>query len=94
MAVWDASERYLFVGDTAYEKAPILLPLEGNVVEYSQTLVKLQGLVSVWNEEAPQCVQMASGHITCSIDAQGFIAELTASLSEIKTGKAEALGQE
>ncbi|KAM5378088.1 hypothetical protein ACJZ2D_004546 [Fusarium nematophilum] len=50
LAVWDPSERYLFVGDTAYERAPILFPLEGNIVDYAQTLEKLKCLVGIWND--------------------------------------------
>src|ERR1700753_4008095 len=41
LAIWDASERVLFVGDTAYEWAPIIFPLEGSILLYKQKLSKL-----------------------------------------------------
>ena len=53
LAVWDPKERYLFVGDTAYDNGPILFPLEGNSTDYGHTLQKLQGLVGGWNREDP-----------------------------------------
>ena len=49
IAVWDSNERVLFVGDTAYEWAPILFPLEGSIPLYKEHLYKLRGLVRELN---------------------------------------------
>lgn len=49
LAVWDAQERVIFVGDTMYEWAHIFFPLEGNLRLYSNTLAKLRSLVAAWN---------------------------------------------
>jgi glyoxylase-like metal-dependent hydrolase (beta-lactamase superfamily II) len=49
LAVWDEKERVLFVGDSAYEWAPIIFPLEGSIPLYKETLNKLRGLVREFN---------------------------------------------
>ena len=51
VAVWDPQERYLFVGDTLYEWAPIIFPLEGSLFRFSESLGRLKTLVSGWNAE-------------------------------------------
>ncbi|KAM5349239.1 hypothetical protein ACJ41O_005746 [Fusarium nematophilum] len=77
LAIWDPQERFLFVGDTIYEWAPILFPPEGSITAYSETIGKLKNLVRGWNEEngateaqplAPR-VKMACGHNTRDVDA-------------------------
>lgn len=52
LAIWDPSERVLFVGDTAYEWAPIIFPLEGDIRQYADSLAKLRALVREWNAHA------------------------------------------
>jgi glyoxylase-like metal-dependent hydrolase (beta-lactamase superfamily II) len=49
LAIWDANEKVLFVGDTAYEWAPILFPLEGSIPLYKEKLYKLLSLVRELN---------------------------------------------
>jgi glyoxylase-like metal-dependent hydrolase (beta-lactamase superfamily II) len=49
LAIWDANEKVLFVGDTAYEWAPILFPLEGSIPLYKENLYKLLSLVRELN---------------------------------------------
>lgn len=51
LAIWDHKERFLFVGDSIYEWAAILFPLEGNVTTYSRTIGKMKKLVQGWNQE-------------------------------------------
>lgn len=52
LAVWDPQERVIFVGDTMYEWAPIVFPLEADLKLYSNTLGKLKSLVAAWNSGA------------------------------------------
>jgi len=49
LAVWDVNERVLFVGDSAYEWAPILFPLEGSIPLYKEKMYKLRNLVRELN---------------------------------------------
>jgi glyoxylase-like metal-dependent hydrolase (beta-lactamase superfamily II) len=52
LAIWDVEERVIFVGDTMYEWAHIIFPLEGDIRLYSETLEKLKALVRGWNATA------------------------------------------
>jgi glyoxylase-like metal-dependent hydrolase (beta-lactamase superfamily II) len=52
IAIWDSEERVIFVGDTMYEWAHIIFPLEGDIRLYSETLEKLKTLVRGWNATA------------------------------------------
>ncbi|EXL39665.1 hypothetical protein FOCG_17720 [Fusarium oxysporum f. sp. radicis-lycopersici 26381] len=53
IAIWDPIEKYLFVGDTAYERAPILFPPDGNVLDYAKTLDKMRRFIRNWNSPLP-----------------------------------------
>ncbi|KAF5010838.1 hypothetical protein FDECE_3011 [Fusarium decemcellulare] len=55
LAIWDAAERFLFVGDTLYEWAAILFPPpDGSLISYSISIAKLKALVDKWNQEPSQ----------------------------------------
>lgn len=50
LAIWDPHERFLFVGDTLYEWAPILFPSgAGDLASYSSTIFKLRDILRAWN---------------------------------------------
>lgn len=51
LAVWDGKERVLFVGDSAYEWAPIIFPVEGSVEAYKESLGKVLGFVREMNAD-------------------------------------------
>ncbi|KAL5609560.1 hypothetical protein FOVSG1_004241 [Fusarium oxysporum f. sp. vasinfectum] len=87
LAIWDAQERFLFVGDTVYEHAPILFPIEGNIKNYVATIKRLQGLVKGWNStESQSRVLMACGHLTCNADAGELLEEVRACLQQSLVG--------
>ncbi|EEY21458.1 conserved hypothetical protein [Verticillium alfalfae VaMs.102] len=99
IAIWDAKERVLFVGDTVYERAPILFPEGGSISEYRDTIDRLQQLVHGWNEEEKvNCgkVTIASGHITKSADAARLLAQTGSFVSKVLASEAsvEDLGIE
>lgn len=91
LALWDAAERTLFVGDSLYEWAPIIFPLEGNLQSYTATLIKLKSLIKDWNNASPSAdrVKMACGHNTSAADAEEFVTEVEAFLSKVKRGLVE-----
>ncbi|RSL89006.1 hypothetical protein CEP52_015048 [Fusarium oligoseptatum] len=84
LAIWDPQERFLFVGDSIYEWAAILFPLEGNVTAYSKTIGKMRKLVQGWNQESgitgsdalASRVRMACGHNTRNEDALELLEEV------------------
>lgn len=97
LAIWDPHERFLFVGDTMYEWAPIILPREGDLHKYTSTLYKLRDLIKTWNNNyddsaaspAGRRVRMACGHITSAVDAEEFIHEVETFLSKVRRGLVE-----
>lgn len=91
LAIWDPRERFVFVGDTMYEWAPIIFPLEGNLNSYTSTLFKLRDLISRWNDgaAAETRVKMACGHVTSSVDAEDFVREVEGFLSKVRRGLVE-----
>ncbi|KAJ3530580.1 hypothetical protein NM208_g9267 [Fusarium decemcellulare] len=93
LAIWDAAERFLFVGDTLYEWAAILLsPPDGSLISYNQSIAKLKVLVDKWNHEpyshelAPK-VKIACGHITCGGDAYDLLCDVDNTISDIAQGR-------
>jgi glyoxylase-like metal-dependent hydrolase (beta-lactamase superfamily II) len=87
LAVWDASERTLFVGDTLYEWAAISFPTEGNLKDYSTSIARLQKLVKGWNaDETLSRVKIACGHVTSAADAGEILAEVDTFLYHVVQG--------
>lgn len=91
LAIWDADERIIFVGDSLYEWAPIIFPLEGNLEDYAATLLKLQSLIKGWNNESTPTnrVKMACGHVTSAADAEEFLHEVERFFSKVRRGLVE-----
>lgn len=91
LAIWDPEERFLFVGDTLYEWAPIIFPPEGDLRKYTSTLYKLRDLTKSLNKGASpeRRVRMACGHVTSEADAEDFVCEVENFLSKVKRGLIE-----
>ncbi|KAH8893616.1 Metallo-hydrolase/oxidoreductase [Thozetella sp. PMI_491] len=94
IAIWDSEERVIFVGDTMYERVPIVFPVEGNIRLYSETLEKLKTYVRGWNAttytngdsgaaEKMTRVKMACGHSTCAADAEELIDDVDSMLYRV-----------
>jgi glyoxylase-like metal-dependent hydrolase (beta-lactamase superfamily II) len=52
VAIWDPEERFLYVGDTVYQHAPILFPEGASFLKYRDTVRRLRTLVHNWNTAA------------------------------------------
>lgn len=91
LAIWDVTERTIFVGDSLYEWADIIFPIDGNLHDYAATLSKLQALVKGWNQDAPTetRVKMACGHTTSGADAEEFLHEVERFFSKVRRGLVE-----
>jgi glyoxylase-like metal-dependent hydrolase (beta-lactamase superfamily II) len=87
LAVWDAAERTLYVGDTLYEGTAIVFPAQGNLKLYSESIGRLKELVKGWNADtALPRVKIACGHSTSSADAVEILDEVDAYLFEVVKG--------
>ncbi|KAH7367678.1 beta-lactamase-like protein [Plectosphaerella cucumerina] len=99
VAIWDPTERHLFVGDTCYEDAPILFPNGGNILQYGQSIQKLRGLVRGWDRydnlgtddraKLPHRVKIASGHNTRNADAEELLSKVDNFLAKVSSGEVE-----
>jgi glyoxylase-like metal-dependent hydrolase (beta-lactamase superfamily II) len=88
LAVWDAHERWLFVGDTLYERAPIVFPKEGDIVQYMGTLEKLRAFLADENKDSERKARVACGHETDAADGEEIVGAVIARFWEIMDGNA------
>lgn len=93
LAVWDAQERHLFVGDMLYLDAPILFLRGGSAVDYAQSLTKLRLLVKGWDSEAAQKAKISCGHITSGHSASTVLAGVDEFFQNIRDGKVPATSE-
>ncbi|KAL4247218.1 Ribonuclease Z/Hydroxyacylglutathione hydrolase-like protein [Abortiporus biennis] len=61
LAIWDESERMLYVGDTLYEWAHIIFPNEGSIVTWFQTIDSLITLVTPYDGANISCGHTTAG---------------------------------
>ncbi|KXJ90074.1 beta-lactamase-like protein [Microdochium bolleyi] len=91
IAIWDPAERVLFMGDTLYERIPIVFPFEGDIKAYFGTLDKVRALVEGWNaeagEDAARRVTMACGHATSAGDAVKLLDDVDSFLCRLLLGE-------
>ena len=82
LAWYDEQERWLFVGDTFYERfnadlkaeIPIIFPTEGNWVEVIASLEKMLDFVRGKNAECEKNrVKIGCGHITSEVDGEEIL---------------------
>ena len=89
MAIYDETERWLFVGDTCYQRAatmpwgqeqvvPIILPLQGNWRDFVASLHTLHEFVlqtedSLSDATVDVRIQLAAGHTTSARPAADFL---------------------
>jgi glyoxylase-like metal-dependent hydrolase (beta-lactamase superfamily II) len=95
LAVWDGDERVLFAGDSAYEWAPIIFPVEGDIEAYRESLKKMLLFVRGNNRkdgEERDCkrVSIACGHITKDADAEELLDEILEFLCMVERGEVES----
>lgn len=70
LSLWEADTRGLFVGDTVYEREPIIFPPQGNIVQWFATMDYLIQFVHEKNEEDVNSrVLLHAGHCTSGADA-------------------------
>ena len=72
IALWDAEELMLYVGDTVYEWEPIIFPAEGDITVWLSTIDEL--VATVMTSHAPENVQINCGHRTALRPALAVLA--------------------
>lgn len=95
LALWDESERMLYVGDTLYEWEPIIFPTEGDIIQWFSTMDYLISFVRSKEEtfklsptlSGRQSVMINSGHCTSMMPALEVLLEAKAFLQDVISGK-------
>lgn len=102
MAIFDEAERWLFVGDTCYQRSalmpwgedqvvPIVLPMQGNVKDFIASLHKLHDFATKEDQESNEAqIQLAAGHTTSQRPAAKFLRNVILFCGDISLGKLEA----
>ncbi|KAI5118037.1 hypothetical protein M0805_009219 [Coniferiporia weirii] len=85
LALWDAAERMLYVGDTIYEWEPVLFPLEGDIVRWFDSMDYLIAFVRDANSGA-KAVLINAGHDTSMVDALDVLLEGRAFIMDVLRG--------
>lgn len=73
IALWDAQELMLYVGDTVYEWEPIIFPAEGSISVWLSTIDQLVAVVM--SSHATENVKINCGHRTASMSALEVLAK-------------------
>ncbi|KAI0701202.1 Metallo-hydrolase/oxidoreductase [Cytidiella melzeri] len=81
LAIWDAGEQMLYVGDTLYEWEPIIFPAEGSIVTWLKSVDKL--LVLVGRKEVKVCC----GHVTAGQPALKVISGAKSFMINVLEGR-------
>ncbi|GJE96601.1 MBL fold metallo-hydrolase [Phanerochaete sordida] len=82
LAVWDADERVLYVGDTLYEWAHIIFPREGSLVEWVRSVDMLLDLVG---RDTP--AKICAGHVTAGRPARDVLTAARAFMMDVVEGR-------
>ena len=103
LAIYDPEERFLFVGDSFYERVAadksyeqaILFPKEGSLVDYMKSLDKLIEFVEDKNAEPGQtAIRIGCGHITSAADGLEILNAVKGFFVDILDGKVPVVASE
>lgn len=102
LAIYDEAERWLYVGDTCYQRfatmpwgeeqcVPIILPLQGNWKDFISTLHTLHEFVMQTEASFDACstgrlIQLAAGHTVSRSPASDFLHRTIAFCTEVVAG--------
>ncbi|KAM0712013.1 hypothetical protein Q7P37_011107 [Cladosporium fusiforme] len=108
MAIYDQEERWLFIGDTCYQRVAtmpwteeqdvaIILPLQGNWKDFVATLQKLRDFVA--EEDAKPAsstrreMKLAAGHTTSQAPAADFLRKAASFVKDVASGRVPILAR-
>ncbi|KAH7930194.1 hypothetical protein BV22DRAFT_1191466 [Leucogyrophana mollusca] len=87
LALWDAGEQMLYVGDTLYERDPIIFPNEGDIVLWFSTM---DWLISFVKSQANAGeVRINCGHSTAMGSALEVLQAAKSFMQDVITGKVD-----
>ena len=87
LALWDEEEAMLYVGDTLYEWAPIIFPIEGSIVEWFKTMDDLIAFVKASGKA--DRAKVNCGHKTAGVSALEVLQTARAFVADVVEGREE-----
>ena len=86
LALWDASEQMLYVGDTLYEHAHIIFPNEGSIVHWFTSVDMLISLVRPFPEARISCGHVTAGRPALEVlsAARGFMGDVVEGREKVR----------
>ncbi len=91
LALWDDDEDILYVGDTVYEWEPIIFPLQGDIVQWFESMDFLIHFVRERNEEnfrfGKPMARINAGHATSMADALDVLLQGKKFIHDVVSGK-------
>ncbi|TFY63767.1 hypothetical protein EVJ58_g3077 [Rhodofomes roseus] len=87
VALWDAHDLMLYVGDTVYEWEPIIFPAQGDISVWFATIDQLEAVVM--SSRLPEAVRINCGHRTVTRPALEVLRAARQFVSDILTGNVE-----
>jgi glyoxylase-like metal-dependent hydrolase (beta-lactamase superfamily II) len=101
IAIYDASEMMLYVGDTLYENAPIIFPNEGSLVTWLDSVDYLMAFVTEKNRipegmggSGSREIMLNAGHETAMRPAKEVLADSKAFLEDVIAGREPVKGRQ
>ncbi|KZT73148.1 hypothetical protein DAEQUDRAFT_662926 [Daedalea quercina L-15889] len=88
IALWDARELMLYVGDTVYEWEPIIFPTHGNISEWLSTIDELVAIVR--SARVPEAVRINCGHRTVTRPALEVLGAARRFVMDVLAGDVDA----
>ena len=89
LALFDESERMLYVGDTLYEWSPIIFPREGDILKWFASVDFLLDLVirKQGGNSSARPIKINSGHDTSMQDAYDVLSKARAFMVDVISGR-------
>ncbi|KAJ7227134.1 Metallo-hydrolase/oxidoreductase [Mycena pura] len=87
LAVYDASEKMLYVGDTLYEEEAIIFPSEGSIIEWMHSVEHLLAFVRQENQTGELEVRINCGHRTACRPAFEVLEATKKFMQDVIAGK-------
>jgi glyoxylase-like metal-dependent hydrolase (beta-lactamase superfamily II) len=83
IAIWNTNERMLYIGDTIYEHAAILIMSQGSLADWWTSVESLIQLVSGEDRTSKIPARISTGHITVGKDAKEVLESVQTFVREI-----------
>ncbi|KAK7033066.1 beta-lactamase-like protein [Favolaschia claudopus] len=93
LAIYDAAEKMLYVGDSLYETETIIFPKEGSIGEWMASIDYLISFVKTEEEDEAEQVRMSCGHSTLCQPALELLNAVKSFMNDVVAGREPVKGR-